>query len=107
QAQALLDSFLSQPRQPVHLDKADLEALESLRMSRPRIDLALDLDDNTLTNEERQLLITQALETAGLPFLEKCDCVKKICHELKHGTIGTTAVWGAVYEMCKRNEGAT
>jgi hypothetical protein len=104
QVQATLDS-LSDTKHPVNPLILSQEAIEGILKDRPRIDLALDLDDRSMNDEERGVVITNALETVGIPFLQKCDSLQKICQELGKGTLGTDVVWGVVHDLCKQNHG--
>lgn len=99
-AGALLDRLVRTPNS-VNLGTTELDALDAFLKSRPRIDSALDFDDNTISDEERATILTKALETVGLPFLENCDTVEKICQRLNNGSIGTEVVWGAVHDLCQ------
>jgi hypothetical protein len=79
------------------------EGIEHILRSRPRIDQALDLDNGAMSAEERKAIITHALLTAGLPFLQKCDSVTKICQALRTGSLSGAAVWKVVHDLCKTN----
>ncbi len=76
------------------------EAIEHILKNRPKIDRALDLDE-TMDCEERKAVITHAVETVGLAFLQKCDSVAKIYEALRIGALQGAAVWKVVHDHCK------
>lgn len=74
--------------------------IQHILRNRPSIDRALDLDE-VMSAQERKNTITIALQRTGLPFLQSCDSLNKICQALKKGTLRGAAVWKVVYELCK------
>ncbi len=65
----------------------------------PRIFKALDLDDHTFADSERQSIIHEAMINEGIPFLLAFESLEKIEMQLRARTFPTAFVWGSVYDL--------
>jgi hypothetical protein len=75
-------------------------ARQWLTANKDRILKALDLEDHTISGDERASTIREAMVSAGLPFLDKLDSVSKIGECLRKNRLSASAVRKTVYELC-------
>ncbi len=88
-------------RGPVVPFEFDEGEMKEILARRPRIDRALSLDWQAMSEKERRTVINHALESAGIAFLDRYDSLNKICQALKKGTLRDTDVWIVVREYCR------
>jgi hypothetical protein len=77
------------------------QEIDEVLQSGPPILKALDLEDNTFTDDDRRFTITDAMLTIGIPFLKNCDSIAKVKRCLKADRLRGAGVDKVVYRLCR------
>lgn len=95
----IFQQITKDPLTRIIIPKNDPGFFDAKGMHVPKIFKALDLEDDSISEPDREAVIKEAMLTHGLPFLFNFESLDKIKKQLLKAHGSSTMIWGIVYEF--------